>query len=134
MFLAQQNPGMTIVIILLVVFLLVPLFVFLAFARVFNLWFQAYMSGVGVPMVEILGMIFRKVDAKAVVKALIMAKQVAGVDLSREELERAYLQGADLDKLARAVIRAKEQNIEITFQELVEADRNDRLAEMINMK
>jgi uncharacterized protein YqfA (UPF0365 family) len=89
------------------------------------LWFQAYMVGAPVSLVEILGMRFRKVDPKAVVQTLIMAKQ-AGIVLSPAEVEHAYLQGVDLNKVTLALVRAKKADMPVTFAELASADLEGR--------
>ena len=85
------------------------------------LWFQTKMTGLPLNLLDIVGMRFRKVNPRVVVRTLIMAKQ-AGIDLPCEEVELAYLQGADLNKVAMALVRAKEEGTEMSFQELVEAD------------
>jgi len=62
-----------------------------------------------------------------------MAHQ-AGASLSAAEVERAYLQGVDLEKVVLAFVRAKNHGMEITFRELVEADQEDRLEEKLEGK
>jgi uncharacterized protein YqfA (UPF0365 family) len=91
---------------------------------------QALMSGTPVSVFDILGMPFRRTNVNAVLKALIMARQ-AGVVLSCRQVESAYLQGVDLEKLTLAIIHAKKQGMEVTFEELVESDLEDRLAEKL---
>jgi hypothetical protein len=122
-----------------VIFLVLPvLFVFLSFifffvvilAWTFRPWIQAQKSGTPITPSEILGMRFRRIDVKAVLKSLIMARQ-AGVAISCRQMESAYLQGVDLEKLTLAMIRAKKEGMELTFEELVQADLEDRLAEKL---
>jgi hypothetical protein len=48
-------------------------------------------------------------------------------------MEKAYLQGVNLEKVTLALIEAKKQGVEITFDELVDAERHDRLAEKLRM-
>jgi uncharacterized protein YqfA (UPF0365 family) len=76
------------------------------------------------------GMKLRKTDVKAVLRALVMANQ-AGAPLSRVEVERAYLQGVDLEKVTLAFIQAKKENPGTTFKELVEADLDNRLSKKL---
>jgi uncharacterized protein YqfA (UPF0365 family) len=59
-----------------------------------------------------------------------MAKQ-AGVSISCREMESAYLQGVDLEKVTLAMIHAKREGKELPFRELVEAELEDRLAEKL---
>jgi uncharacterized protein YqfA (UPF0365 family) len=108
----------------LVVLLIVGVFLHVVFAAIlqpFQIWFTAFLTGVPVKLSQIIGMRFRKVDPRTVVRTLIMTKQ-AGIELSCEELERAYLQGADLHRIAMALIRATREGRDFTFQELVDAD------------
>ena len=51
--------------------------------------------------------------------------------LRLDGLHSAYLQGVDLEKLTLAMIHAKKQGMETTFEELVAADLEDRLAEKL---
>ena len=114
-----------VIFVVVVVFLL--LFVGLSFPQNVELWFQAYMSRVPLSVFTIIGMRFRKIDAKAVVQSLIMAQQ-AGIPLSVDEVERAYLQGADLEKVTHAWIKARRDQKSVSFQELVEADLDQQQA------
>jgi len=92
-----------------------------------KLWFQARMSGVHVSLVEIIGIKFRKVNPAVVVRSLIMAK-LAGMDLPSADVERAYLEGVDVEKVVRELIAAKrsnqlqDQTPEIIFRQLVDAE------------
>ena len=81
-------------------------------------------------MFGILGMRFRRTDVRAVVQALAMACQ-AGTPLSSREVERAYLQGVDLEKLVLAFIQAKKDDLDLTFEQLVQADLGNRLKEKL---
>ena len=111
--------------------LLAPLLIALVFlAKIGAPWLQAFTSGVPISIIEIVGMTFRKTDVKAVLRALVMASQ-AGTPLSRTEVERAYLQGVDLDKVTLAFIRARKENLGLTFKEITEADMADRLSEKL---
>ena len=103
------------------VFLAVLLAVIAQYAR---LWFQAYMSGVRVSLPRIVGMRLRKVNPTVVVRTLIMTKQ-SGIELSPNEVELAYFQGADVTKIAMALIRATREGRDITFKQLVEADLDE---------
>ena len=129
MLLAQQD-GTLIVLIAVIVLVLFFLIWLVLVMRYFHLWLQAYMSRTPVSLLEIFGMQLRKVNPRVIIKALIVAKQ-SDVIIPREELEKAYLQGADIEKLILAMIQANRQNIDITFQELIDADLDDRLAEKL---
>lgn len=110
-----------IALFLLGIVLLITLSVFILFIQTFSWWFQAILSGVPLRTIDIIGMRLRKTDVKAVVKTLIMANH-AGAPLSSVEVEKAYMQGVDLERIALAYVRAKKENMDITFQDLVETD------------
>lgn len=117
------NIVLLIGILIHVVLLLVILFVF---TRFFRLWVAAKFAGLPITLLDLLGMTFRKCNPKVVVKTLIMAKQ-AGVLLSSVEVERAYLAGADLQKISAALVRSKAEGMEVSFQDLVETDLRDNV-------
>lgn len=87
-------------------------------------------SATPVPVFDIVGMRLRRADVNAVLKWLIMMRQ-AGLVISCRQLESACLQGVDLEKLTLAMIHAKKQNVEVTFEELVASDLEGRLAEKL---
>lgn len=107
--------------------------VFVSIALTFRPWFQAVLSSVPISVFQIIGMRLRRTNVNVVVRNLIIAKQ-AGVSLSSIELERAYLQGCDLEKLVLAMIEAKKRGQDIKFQEAVDADLHGRLQEELKAK
>jgi uncharacterized protein YqfA (UPF0365 family) len=118
------------VLIPLGIMLLFSLVLMAVVARNGHLWFQAYMSGVPIGFFTLVGMRFRRINAKAVVHALIMARQ-AGVSISCADMEKAYLQGVDLEKITLAMIEAKQQGLKTTFHDLLDAELRDRLDEKL---
>jgi Tat protein translocase TatC len=75
---------------------------------VFNygqLWFQAYWSKARVTFMDLLGMSLRKVNARTIVQARIMATQAGlGPDITPQRLEAHYLAGGDVPRLIKALI------------------------------
>ncbi len=108
--------------------------VFLTFAVImlsaFRPWLQAFMSGTPVSVMDILGMRLRRTDVSQVVQTLIMARQ-AGIALQCQQVEKAYLQGVDLEKVTLAMIEAKKLRQDLTFEDLVDAELAGRLAEKL---
>ena len=86
------------------------------------------LSGAPISIFQIIGMRLRRTNASVIVRNLIAAKQ-GGVSVSCVELERAYLQGCDLEKLTLAMIEANRRGMKITFQEALDAELHDRLQE-----
>ncbi|TWU32975.1 flotillin-like protein FloA [Novipirellula artificiosorum] len=123
---AQQIPksAMPLLIGALVVFgfLLVLLFVF---ANYFGLWIQSQLTGSNVSIFNLLGMTFRKVNARTIVRSKIMATQ-AGLDdpeISSEALEAHYLAGGNVQQVIRALVAAKKaKTISLTFREATAID------------
>ena len=121
------------VLVMAGVFLIFALSILVTIARVFSPWLQAFLAGVPISVIQIVGMRLRKVDVRVVVKSLIMATQ-AGVPVPSIEMERAFLQGVDLEKITLALIHANREGKEFTFQELVAADLESRLHEKLDIR
>ena len=49
-------------------------------------------------------------------------------------MEKAWVQGVDLEKVTLAIIQANRENMGITFQELVDAELENRLADMLDRR
>jgi uncharacterized protein YqfA (UPF0365 family) len=112
------------------VVLVICLCMFVVFASIFRIWLQAFMAGVHISLPEILGMKFRKVDPNTVVRTAIMVNQ-AGTPVPSVELERAYLQGVDIEKVALAFIDTQKRGKKVSFQDLVDAELHQRLEEKL---
>ena len=86
---------------------------------VFNygqLWFQAYWSKARVTFMELLGMSLRKVNARTIVQARIMATQAGlGTDVTSRRLEAHYLAGGDVPRLIKALIAAQRADLDLDF-------------------
>jgi uncharacterized protein YqfA (UPF0365 family) len=86
---------------------------------VFNygqLWFQAFWSKAPVTFLELLGMSLRKVNARTIVQAKIMATQAGvGRDASVRRLEAHYLAGGDVPRVIRALIAAHRADLDLDF-------------------
>jgi uncharacterized protein YqfA (UPF0365 family) len=85
---------------------------------VFNygqLWFQAYWSKAKVTFFELLGMSLRKVNARTIVQAKIMATQAGLGDIDSRKLEAHYLAGGDVPRVIRALIAAQRADLDLDF-------------------
>lgn len=85
--------------------ILLGIFALTLLLLVFNygqLWFQAYWSKARVTFMELLGMSLRKVNARTIVQARIMATQ-AGLDsdITTRRLEAHSLAGGDVPRVIR---------------------------------
>ena len=131
MLLAQNES--VIVLVVAGIFLVFAVSMMVTAAKVFSPWLQAFLAGVPISLIQIVGMRLRKVDVRLVIRSLIMATQ-AGVPVPSIEMERAYLQGVDLEKITLALIHANREGKEFTFQELVAADLENRLHEKLDIR
>ncbi|MFH1921747.1 MAG: flotillin-like FloA family protein [Planctomycetota bacterium] len=130
MLFAELTPVLVVGLVAAIAFFLFSLAIFTMF---FSTWIQAYLSGVPIMILDLVGMKLRQTDVKAVVRALILAKQ-GGVAISCAEMERAWMQGVDLEKVVLAATKVNKDNMDLTFQALVEAELENRLAEVLDRK
>ena len=123
------SPSAVAVVALILLFALM-LLGSIAVMLVFSPWIQAMLSGVPLRVLDLIGMRLRRTDIRAVVRALILAKR-GRVYISCAEMESAWVQGVNLEKVTLAMIQASKESLGFTFQELVDAERRDRLAELL---
>ncbi len=95
------------------------------FASYFGLWIQSQLTQSNVSIFNLIGMTFRKVNARQIVRSKIMASQAGLVDpeLTSEALEAHYLAGGNVQQVIRALIAAKKaKTISLTFREATAID------------
>ena len=80
-----------------------------------GLWFSALVSGVRIPLLQLILMRWRKVPPVVIVRAMIEATK-AGIPLNRNELEAHYLAGGRVEKVVHALVSANKANIDLTFK------------------
>jgi len=127
------SPEMPLAVVVSVFGLILFVLCVMIYVRFSSTWLRAFMSGTPVSFLDLIGMRLRGTDFKAVVRALIVARQ-GGVAIAPDEMEKAWIQGVDLEKVTLAVIQATKNNMDVTFEELVDADREDRLARLLEEK
>ena len=93
---------------------LVALIVLLWFFPV-TLWFQAVLSGVHIPLVQLVLMRWRGVNPNIIVIAMITGTK-AGLSLKANELEAHYLAKGNVVKVVNALISADKANIPLDFK------------------
>ncbi len=92
-----------------------------------KLWFQAYMSSAHVTIWNLIGMSLRKVDARMIVQAKIMALQAGiatdpGSEIHTRRLEAHYLAGGNVPNVLRAIIAAHRADIDLDFDRAAAID------------
>ena len=80
-----------------------------------GLWFQALVSDVKIPLLQLVLMRWRKVPPTVIVSAMIEGKK-AGIELYRDLLEAHYLAGGHVAQVVHALVSASKANIDLTFQ------------------
>ncbi len=94
----------------------VAVFVFLLLVLKYGrLWLQAKLSNADVSVVELIGMVLRKVNARTIVFGRIVAVQ-AGIPVSTQQLEVHYLSGGSVPNVVKALIKAKRTNVDLSFE------------------
>ena len=92
------------IVLLLLLFYLIPV----------ALWFQAFVSGVHISIIQPIAMRFRKVPPSVIVSAMITSKK-AGIEIGRDELEAHYLAGGHVQLVINALISADKANMGLSF-------------------
>ncbi|MFN9985839.1 MAG: flotillin-like FloA family protein, partial [Pirellula sp.] len=121
----MNSPLVAISIFVAVAGAILALIVIAVFTRYFWLWIQAVMTGAKVGVFDLIGMLFRRVDARTIVRSKIMAVQ-AGIndpDLTTKALEAHYLARGNVPQVIRALIAArKSRQITLSFREAAAID------------
>ncbi len=97
------------------IFVALILFIFLMMLFKYGwLYIQALASGAPVSLVQLIGMTFRRVNARVIIESRIMAKK-AGLDIDTALVEAHYLAGGNVPNVVRALIAANKANIDLPF-------------------
>lgn len=86
-----------------------------------RLYILARISDAHVPMLHLLGMRLRKVDARTIVLSRIRARK-AGLELSADRLETHYLAGGRVVNVCTALISAKGAKLPLTWEQAASMD------------
>jgi uncharacterized protein YqfA (UPF0365 family) len=107
----MTGMGLYVVIVIAVI---IALWILLYFVPV-GLWFQSLLSGVRVPLLQLVFMRWRKVPPSIIVNSLVEAKK-AGITLQRNDLEAHYLAGGHVEKVVHALVSAEKANLDLDFK------------------
>lgn len=89
LFVAQDDTRAIIMIVIAMAIIVTLIGLFAVMANFFWLWAQSFTTGAGVTLLDLIGMWFRRIDARTIVRSKIMAVQ-AGFD--DNEISSAALQ------------------------------------------
>jgi uncharacterized protein YqfA (UPF0365 family) len=115
--------------IMLLVFLVPVGFVAMLALWALRPWLRATAAGTGLTIFEVIGMKLRRVDVDAVIVAMVIAEH-GEVEIHQVDLQRAYLNGANLQTVTQAYVAAKHKQLDVTFEQVVDLDREGRLGEV----
>ncbi|MCC5822400.1 MAG: flotillin-like protein FloA [Phycisphaerales bacterium] len=101
-------------VILIVIAAIILLGVMVIFLNFFTLWFQALLSNARVSLADLIGMRFRKVEARTVVLSRIRAVK-SGLPISTNQLETHYLAGGRVVNVVTALIAAMRAKIDLDW-------------------
>lgn len=105
------NIGLIIIIAIVVIILLWLLFYFIPV----GLWFKSMLSGVKIPLLQLVLMRWRKVPATLIVNEMITGTK-AGLILNSNELEAHYLAKGNVPNVIQALVSAQKANINLDFK------------------
>lgn len=123
----QMEGGAPTVLLVIAALVIVGfvLVLFAIFASYFGLWIQSALTGAQVTFFDLIGMTFRKVNTRQIVRAKIMAGQsgLQDPDLTTRSLEAHALAGGNVQQVIRALIAArKARTISLNFKEAAAID------------
>lgn len=122
---AQDDTGSIIMIVAALAIIVVIIGLFAVMANFFWLWAQSFTTGAGIGFMDLIGMWFRRVDARTIVRTKIMAVQAGMGDseVTSPALEAHYLAGGNVPLVIRALVAArKSKMINLAFREAAAID------------
>jgi len=84
-------------------------------------WFQCWVSGARVNLIDLIFMRFRKVSRKLMVDSKIMAVK-AGIVIDINDLESHHLAGGNVERVVKALIAADKAKIPLKFNQAAAID------------
>jgi len=121
-----QNETTAIIYLVLAGILVVGAIVmFFVLMNFFWLWIQSVTTGAGIGILDLVGMYFRRVDARSIVRSKVTAVQAGftNKEVNSGQLEAHYLAGGNVPQVIRALVAArKSKMIELTFSQAAAID------------
>jgi len=111
----QQVPEVNIGLILVIAFGSIFVLWLLFFFIPVGLWVNAFVSGVRIPLLQLILMRWRKVSPEIIVRNMIASRK-AGLELNRNEMEAHYLAGGRLNSVVNSLISADKANLGLDFK------------------
>jgi uncharacterized protein YqfA (UPF0365 family) len=118
----EQSFFVQMVPVFLVMAALVALVVLGLLGRYIGLWFQAFVSGTPISLINIVGMSLRKIPPRVIVNAHINAHKAGLGDICVADLETHYLAGGRVIDVVAALIAAQKANIPLDWKRATAID------------
>ncbi|MBS0622208.1 MAG: flotillin-like protein FloA [Verrucomicrobia bacterium] len=107
----------------LIVLAAIAIFIVLAIlGRFISLWFQAFVSGTPISLINIVGMSLRKIPPKIIVNARINSYKAGLKQISVSDLETHYLARGHVLEVVAAMIAADKANIPLDWRQATAID------------
>jgi len=115
-----MDPVSSVMIIVLLMLAVILVLVFLRYVPL-GLWVRALSSGVKLKVSTLIGMRLRRISPHRLVDTFIMVRK-AGLDLTIDQLEKHFLAGGNIERVAKAMISAQQANIGLSFSQACAID------------
>jgi uncharacterized protein YqfA (UPF0365 family) len=117
----------------------IALIFFSILGKYISLWFQAFVSGTPISLMNILGMSLRKIPPRLIVNARINSYKAGLKDITVSDLETHFLAGGNVQEVVRAMIAADKANISLSWRQataidLAGRDLRDAIKTSVNPK
>jgi len=110
-------------IYILLIFLgFVGLIILSIVGKFISLWFQAFVSGTPIGLMNIIGMSLRKIPPKLIVNARISAYKAGLKDISVSDLETHFMAGGHVMEVVQAMIAADKANLDLDWRRATAID------------
>ncbi|MBR5232003.1 MAG: flotillin-like protein FloA [Clostridia bacterium] len=110
----------SVMIITLIVIAILLVVVFLRYVPL-GLWVRALSSGVKLKVSSLIGMRLRRISPHRLVDTYIMVRK-AGLDMTIDQLEKHFLAGGNIERVAKAMISAQQASIGLSFSQACAID------------
>jgi len=110
----------SVMIITLIVIAILLVAVFLRYVPL-GLWVRAMSSGVKLKVASLIGMRLRRISPHRLVDTYIMVRK-AGLDMTIDQLEKHFLAGGNIERVAKAMISAQQASIGLSFSQACAID------------
>ena len=89
-------------------------------------WLRAYFSGAKVTFMELIALQLRQIPVRRIVDVRIRLIK-SGFNVSVDDLSTHHLAGGDVAMVATGMIKAKEKNIDLSFEQACALDLQDKV-------